>query len=46
MEKFDFYFGIELGRKVLGMADNLSRSLQATKLSACGGQQIVNTTLV
>ncbi len=45
MEKFDFFFGIELGRKVLNMADNLSRSLQAATLSACGGQQLVKTTL-
>ncbi len=24
MEKFDFFFGVELGRKVLNMVDNLS----------------------
>ena len=29
MDSFDFYFGIELGRKVLCMADNLSRTLQS-----------------
>ena len=45
MEKFAFFFGIELGRKVLSMADNLSRSLQSSTLSACGGQRIVNNTL-
>ena len=45
MEKFDFFFGVELGRKVLNMADNLSRSLQAATLSACEGQQVVRTTL-
>ena len=28
MEKFDFFCGVELGRKILNMADNLSRSLQ------------------
>ncbi len=41
MEKFDFYFGVQLGRKVLNMVDNLSRSLQGTRLSACEGQNLV-----
>ena len=45
MKKFDFFFGVELGRKVLNMADSLSRSLQAATLSACEGQQVVRTTL-
>ena len=45
MEKFSFFFGIEFGRKVLNMADNLSRSLQSATMSACEGQQIVKTTL-
>lgn len=45
MEKFDFFFGVELGWKVLNMADNLSQSLQAAILSACEGQQVVRTTL-
>jgi len=46
MEKFDFFFwGVELGRKVLNMADNLSLLLQAAKLSACEGQQVVKTTI-
>ena len=46
MKKFDFLFGVELGRKVLNMVDNLSRSLQAKTLSACEGQKLVNVTLV
>ena len=45
MEKFDFFFGVELGRKILNMADNLSRSLQATLLPGCDGQRIVRSTL-
>ena len=45
MEKFDLFFGVELGQKVLNMADNLSRSLQAATLSACEGQQVAKTTL-
>lgn len=44
MEKFDF-FGMELGRKCLSMVDNLSRSLQATRMSACEGQSIVKKTV-
>ena len=45
MEKFEFFFGIELSRKLLNMVDNLSRSLQAQKISACEGQHLVNVTL-
>ena len=45
MQKFDFFFGGELGRKLLNMVDILSRSLQA-KTSACEGQKLVNVTLV
>ena len=45
MEMFDFFFGVELGRKILNMADNLSRSLQATLLPGCDGQRIVKSTL-
>ena len=41
MEKFDFFFAFELGRKILCMADNLSRSLQAKLKSACEGQKLV-----
>ena len=46
MQKFDFFFGVELGRKLLNMVDNLSRSLQAKTLSACEGQKLVSVTLV
>ena len=44
MEKFDF-FAVELGRKILCMVDNLSRSLQAKLMSACEGQKLVQLTL-
>ena len=46
MQRFDFFFGVELGRKLLNMVDNLSRSLPAKTLSACEGQRLVNVTLV
>ena len=39
MQKFNYFFGIEFGRKCLLMVDNLSRSLQATRMSACEGQE-------
>lgn len=45
MERFDFFFGVELGRKILSMADNLSRSLQEKSISACEGQKLVSLTL-
>ena len=41
MEHFDFFFGIQLGRKLLNIVDNLSRSLQAKTISACEGQMLV-----
>ena len=45
MKTFDNFFGLELGRKCLSIADNLSRSLQASTLSACEGQEIVKSSL-
>ncbi|KAI6658762.1 hypothetical protein LOD99_15087 [Oopsacas minuta] len=45
MEKFEFFFGVELGRKILNMTDNLSRSLQTKTISAHEGQTLVKITL-
>ena len=45
MERFDYFFGIELGQKYLNMVDNLSRSLQRATISACEGQEIVKKTV-
>ena len=45
MERYDFFYGIELGKKNLNMVDNLSCSLQAKKISACEGQRLVSITL-
>ena len=45
MEKFDYFFGVELGRKCLSMVDNLSRALQKATISACEGQTIVKKTV-
>jgi hypothetical protein len=41
MKDFDYFFGLELGRKCFSIADNLSRSLQASTISACEGQEVV-----
>ena len=45
MERFDYFFGVELGRKCLSMVDNLSRALQSATMSACEGQGIVRRTV-
>ena len=45
MKKLVFFFGIELGRKGLSMADSSSRSLRTAPVTACGGQHIVKATL-
>ena len=37
MDSFNFFFGVELERKILTMADNLSASLQASNMSANAG---------
>ena len=39
---FHFFFGIELYRKLQSMVDNLSQSLQAEKILACKGEELVN----
>ena len=45
MEKFEFFYGLELGRKILNMVDNLSRSLQAKYMCASDGQKLVQITV-
>ena len=45
MKKFDYFFGLELERKCLFIVDNLSRSLQASTMSACEGQEIVKSSV-
>ena len=45
MERFDYFFGVELGRKCLSMVDNLSQALQSATMSACEGQGIVRRTV-
>lgn len=45
MESFDFYFGVELGRKIFSMADNLSSTLQGSTVSASEGQSVMKMTI-
>lgn len=42
---FNFLFGVALGKKVLSLADNLSKSLQSATLSASEGQVIAKATI-
>eukprot|EP00731_Ephydatia_muelleri_P000937 Em0001g937a len=46
MESFDFFFGLELGRIVFSMSDNLSIALQGSSISASEGQSLMKMTLV
>uniref|UniRef100_H3B876 HAT C-terminal dimerisation domain-containing protein n=1 Tax=Latimeria chalumnae TaxID=7897 RepID=H3B876_LATCH len=45
MDIFNFFFGVELGRKILNMTDNLSRTLQGPYISANKGQNIMQMTV-
>ena len=46
MEKFSFLFGIVIGELILGHADNLSKSLQLSTLTAAEGQRQANLTVM
>lgn len=39
MDSYYLFFGVELGCKILNMADNLSSSLQASNISANEGNE-------
>lgn len=45
MDCFAFFFGVELGRVVLNMADNLSAALQGSTVSASEGQSLMQMTV-
>ena len=40
MNTFDFFFGLNLGQRLFSHTDNLSRTLQHTKMSALSGKQV------
>lgn len=45
MRTFHFLSGIQLGRMLFGLSDNLSKTLQQTKMSAAQAQDIVSMTV-
>lgn len=45
MKSFEFLFGLELGHIVCYMADNLSKALQGTSISASDGQSLMKLTV-
>lgn len=46
MDSLNLFFGVELGHKILNMADNLSSSLQASNMSTNEGQSIMKMTIL
>ena len=45
METFDYFFGVCIGKLVLGHADNLSAALQKSTISAAEGHCIATMTV-
>ena len=45
MEKFDFYFGLEVGLKIFVITDNLATTLQGNKMTAISGQKLARLTI-
>ena len=44
MNSFDFFFGLNLRERLFSHADNLSRTLQKTRMSAFSGQRVSSLT--
>ena len=44
MNTFDFFFGLNLGERLFSHTDNLSKTLQKTKMSAVSGLRVANLT--
>ena len=44
MQTFDFFFGLSLGERLFSHSDNLSKTLQSTKMSAVSGQRLAQLT--
>ena len=40
MNTFDFFFGLNFGQRLFSHTDNLSRTLQQTKMSALSGKRV------
>ena len=44
MNTFDFFFGLNLGQLLFSHTDNLSKTLQQTKMSAVSGKRVAGPT--
>lgn len=44
MQTFDFFFGLSLGERLFSHSDNLSKTLQSTRMSAVSGQRLAQLT--
>ena len=44
MKQFHFFFGLNLGQRLFCHTDNLSKTLQGSKMSAISGQRLANLT--
>ncbi|CAB4034968.1 zinc finger MYM-type 1-like [Paramuricea clavata] len=44
MKTYDFFFGLNLGEWLFSHTDNLSKTLQSTKMCAASGQRLANLT--
>ena len=44
MQTFDFFFGLSFGERLFSHSDNLSKTLQSTKMSAVSGQRLAQLT--
>ena len=45
MKKFDFYFGISLGKTFYRLSDNLSKALQSKNMSAMSSRKMAELTI-
>ena len=44
MNTFDFFFGLNLGQRLFSHTDNLSKTLQQTKISVVSGKRVTGLT--
>ena len=44
MDPFEFFFSFHLGERLYSYTDNLSKTLQSSKMAAVSGQRLANLT--
>lgn len=44
MDRFEFFFSFYLGERLYSYTDNLSKTLQSSKMAAVSGQRLANLT--